>query len=86
MSQVLTVRAESLATGFAAGDNDTRSAERNRHIPLDERAPDMPFEFVLRLPKNFFLVHRTTLPHLLTSALRSYEREASQLVHFSDRD
>jgi hypothetical protein len=82
MAQALTVRAESLATGFAAGDNDTRSDERNGHVPLAERALDMTFEFVLRLPKKFFLAHRTTIPHLLTSALHSYECDASQLGRF----
>ena len=45
MPQVLTVGPESLAAGFATGNNYTRTAERNRRLPLDERAPNVPFKF-----------------------------------------
>ena len=48
MSQVLTVGPESLAAGFATGNNYTRTAERNRRLPLDERAPNAPLKFGLR--------------------------------------
>jgi hypothetical protein len=48
MSQVLTVGSESLAAGFATGDNYTRTAECNRRLPFDERAPNVPFKFGLR--------------------------------------
>ena len=49
MSQVLTVGSESLAAGFATGNNYTRTAERNRRLPLDERAPNVPFKFGFRV-------------------------------------
>ena len=54
MSQILTVGSESLAAGFATGNNYTRTAERNRRLPLDERAPNVPFKFGLGFPQNFF--------------------------------
>jgi hypothetical protein len=71
MSQVLAVGAESLVAGFAPGDDDTCSTECNRHVTLDERAPNVPFEFGLRFLKNPFLIHRTTIPYFLISACRS---------------
>jgi len=49
MSQILTVRSESLAAGFASGDDYTRTAECNRRLPLDERAPDVAFKLGLRV-------------------------------------
>ena len=49
MSQVLTVGPEPLAAGFATGNNYTRTADCNRRLPLDERAPNMPFELGLRI-------------------------------------
>jgi hypothetical protein len=57
MSQVLTVGSESLAAGFATRNNHTRTAERNRRLPLDERALNVPFKFGLRFHKDFCLVH-----------------------------
>jgi len=45
MSQVLTVGSESLA----AGNNYTPTAERYRRLPLDERAPNVPFKFGFRV-------------------------------------
>ena len=45
MPQVLTVGSESLAAGFATGDDYTRTAERNGRLSLDERAPNVPFKF-----------------------------------------
>ena len=49
MSQVLTVGPDSLAGGCAAGNDYTRSTKRNRRLPLDERAPNVPFKFGLRV-------------------------------------
>jgi hypothetical protein len=49
MSQVLTVGSESLAAGFATGNNYADTAECNRRIPLDERASNVPFKFGLRV-------------------------------------
>jgi hypothetical protein len=49
MSQVLTVGSESRAAGFATADNYTRTAERYRRLPLDERAPNVPFKFGFRV-------------------------------------
>jgi hypothetical protein len=46
--RVLTVRSKSLAAGFATGNNYTRAAECNRRLPLDERAPNVPFKFGFR--------------------------------------
>jgi len=57
MSQVLTVGSESLAAGFATGNDDTRAAERNRRLSLDERAPNVPFKLGLRVHEDFCLVH-----------------------------
>jgi hypothetical protein len=48
MSQVLTVRSESLAAGFATGNNYTRTAERNRRLSIDERAPNVSLKLGLR--------------------------------------
>jgi len=55
MPQVLTVGPESLAAGFATGNNYTRTAERNRRLPLDERAPNVPFKFGLASRRIFAL-------------------------------
>jgi hypothetical protein len=49
VSKVLTVGTESLAAGFAAGDNYTCSTERNRRIPFHERTPNVPFNLRLRV-------------------------------------
>ena len=57
MSQVLTVRSESLAAGFATGNDYTRTAECNRRFALDERAPDVPFKFGLCFLQDFCLIH-----------------------------
>ena len=48
MPQVLTVGAESLAAGFATGNNYARTAECNRRLPFDERASNMPLKFGIR--------------------------------------
>jgi hypothetical protein len=58
VSQVLTVRSESLAAGFAPGDDDTRSTESDRRLSFDERTPDMSFKFGLRFLNDLFPVHR----------------------------
>ena len=57
MSQVLTVRSESLAAGFATRDDYTRTTECNRRLPLNERAPDVPFKLGLRFGEDLVLVH-----------------------------
>jgi hypothetical protein len=44
VSQILPVGSESLAAGFATGNNYTRPAECNRRLPFDERAPNVPFK------------------------------------------
>ena len=49
MSQVLTVGSQSLVAGFATRNNQTRTAERNGRVPLDERAPNVPFKFGFRV-------------------------------------
>ena len=49
MPQVLTVGSESLAAGFATGNNYTRTAECNRRFSFHERAPDVPFKLGLRI-------------------------------------
>ena len=49
MPQVLTVGSESLAAGFATRNNYTRTAECNRRLTFDERAPNVPFKLGLRV-------------------------------------
>ena len=57
MLQILTVGSESRAASFATGNNHTRTAECNRRLPLDERAPNVPFKFGLRCLQNFCFIH-----------------------------
>jgi hypothetical protein len=45
----IAVGTESLAAGFATGDDYTRTAECHRRLPLDERAPNVPFKLGLRV-------------------------------------
>jgi hypothetical protein len=61
--QVLTIRSESLAARFAAGNNYTRSTKRNRSLSLDERTPNVPFKFGLRFANDLFPVHRSKIAH-----------------------
>ena len=72
----------SLAARFAPGDDDTGSTECNRHIPLDERAPNVSLEFGLRFLKNFFPVHRSTIPsRAIFSPLKNRSVIAGLLGH-----
>jgi hypothetical protein len=57
MPQVLTVGSESLAAGFATGNNYTRTAECSRRLPLDKRAPYVPLKLGLRFREDLVLVH-----------------------------
>src|ERR1700722_636288 len=57
MPEVLTVGSKSLAAGFATGDDYTRTAECNRCLSFDERAPHVPFKFGLRFRKDLVFVH-----------------------------
>jgi hypothetical protein len=57
MSQVLTVGSESRAAGFAAGDNDTRTAQRHCRLSLDVCVPDVPLKFGLCFCEDFGFVH-----------------------------
>jgi len=71
MSQVLTVRSESLAAGFATRDDYTRTTECDRRLPLNERAPDVPFKLGLLLCEDVSFVHREdSLPESLTQLRR----------------
>ena len=53
----MTVRSESLAAGFATGDYDTRTAESDRRLSFDERAPNMAFKLGLRFREDLVFVH-----------------------------
>jgi Flp pilus assembly pilin Flp len=57
MPQVLTVGSESLAAGFATRNNYTRTAECNRRLPHDDRAPNMPLKLGFGFLQNFCLIH-----------------------------